>query len=152
MPGATLTYVVSEIERLMQRIGEPTPLQRAIGITLVASTKRRFTESRAPDGSTWRPLSPYTIRRRRRGRGRRRSAKPLLDTGRLRNSITYRVAGEVLYVGTNVEYAGIHQFGARGAGRHHRVVIPARPFLGISRDDREKIEHIIQDFIRGELL
>ena len=75
----------------------------------------------------------------------------MLDTGRLRNSITYRVAGEVLYVGTNVEYAGIHQFGAR-AGRRRNVVIPARPFLGISRDDREKIEHIIQDFIRGELL
>ena len=34
-----------------------------------------------------------------------------VDTGRLRNSISYKVKGEDCYIGTNVEYAPQQEFG-----------------------------------------
>lgn len=37
-----------------------------------------------------------------------------VDTGRLRNSITYKVKGKEAYIGTNVEYAPYVELGARG--------------------------------------
>lgn len=37
----------------------------------------------------------------------------LVDTGRMRSSINGRVRGNAAYVGTNIEYAAIHEFGGR---------------------------------------
>jgi phage gpG-like protein len=66
-------------------------------------------------------------------------------------------------VGTNAPYAGVHQRGAtirakpgkRLAFRIGRatifarsVTIPARPFLGVSQEDREEIVEIFRDHIR----
>ncbi len=80
-----------------------------------------FRGSKAPDGSPWRPLSRARARNRRRGdRG-----KPLIDTGRLRASVTARpvVTADGFAIGTNLTYARTHQYG-RGA-------IVARPFLPV---------------------
>lgn len=49
------------------------------------------------------------------------NAKPLIDTARLRQSITTRVTKNEIFVGTNVVYAATHQFG--------RGYIVDRPFL-----------------------
>jgi phage gpG-like protein len=57
------------------------------------------------------------------------SAKPLLDTGRLRNSITGVARTEYGVISASTEYAGVHQFGTSRAGRSRRVKIPARPFF-----------------------
>jgi phage gpG-like protein len=61
----------------------------------------------------WKPLAKSTIARRRK-----KSSKPLLDTGRLRRSVTgkggknvYNITKHWLVMGTNVEYARIHQQG-----------------------------------------
>jgi phage gpG-like protein len=37
----------------------------------------------------------------------------LVDTGRLRSSINGQVRGDAAYIGTNVEYAAIHEFGGK---------------------------------------
>ena len=43
---------------------------------------------------------------------RRLEPRPALrDTGRLANSIAFRVAGDSVEVGSNVEYAGTHHHG-----------------------------------------
>lgn len=44
-----------------------------------------------------------------------------VDTGRLRNSITFAIAGEHVYIGTNVEYAEAVEYGT--------YKMTARPFL-----------------------
>lgn len=78
-----------------------------------------FRSSTAPSGAAWRPLARARSRNRRRGdRG-----KPLVDTGRLRASVTARpvVTRDSFTIGTNVIYAATHQYG--------RGPIPARPFL-----------------------
>lgn len=152
----------------------PKPMFREIGAALVDSTKLRFKDSTAPSGQAWAPLSALTISRRRGGG---KGAKPLLDTGRLRNSITMLAGNDFVEVGTNVRYAAIHQFGgaidiaARSQqlffrqGKNgqvgnrfvkkkrsnfaqwatigaYQINIPARPFLGLSAEDRQEILEI----------
>lgn len=52
------------------------------------------------------------------------NTKPLIDTGRLRRSITTRVKPMAIEYGTNVVYAATQQFGT--------TRIPARPFLPVT--------------------
>ncbi len=89
---------------ILQRAGNWGPLLDQIGLYLVSQTLRHF----ALGGPGWKPLKPSTVAHRRKG-----SAVPLRDTGRLMNSIAHKVEGNKVKVGTNVEYASTHQFGAR---------------------------------------
>lgn len=67
-----------------------------------------FDAAKAPDGGAWRALSARTLaRRRKKGKG----AKPLLDTGRLRNSLKITHDASGVYVSTPVVYAAAHNFG-----------------------------------------
>lgn len=70
-----------------------------------------FARSAGPSGA-WAPLK----RARRRG-----GSKPLLDTGRLRASITYQVTADGYVVSAPVVYAAAQNFG--------QGPLPARPFL-----------------------
>jgi phage gpG-like protein len=87
---------------------EERSLLDSIGHALREEASLSFTDSRDPYGKPWKPL-------------KRRKGQPLLDTGLLRNSLAYRVNGLVLELGTNVDYAGPHQYGTKH--------IPARPFF-----------------------
>lgn len=49
-------------------------------------------------------------------------------------------------VGTNRAYARIHQMGGQ-AGRGRQVTIPARPFLGLNKENRQEIGRIVNDHI-----
>lgn len=42
-----------------------------------------------------------------------------VDTGRLRNSISHAEADDTVYVGTNVEYAPVHELGSRKISALH---------------------------------
>jgi phage gpG-like protein len=64
----------------------------------------------------WTPLKPKTIARKSTG------DSPLLETGKLRDSIGHVVEGNVGYVGTNDPIAPYHEYGTSR--------IPPRPFLG----------------------
>lgn len=109
---------------LAARLRDLSPVLRVAGEELRTLSSDSFRRSREPGGAPWRPLAASTIARRRRG-----SSKPLLDTGLLANSITYRATRSGVTLGTSVPYAAPHQLGAQGAGRSRRVRIPARPFL-----------------------
>lgn len=132
---------------------------REIGDYLVAETTFRFEAETAPSGLPW----------KKSGRARAQGGQTLSDSGRLKQSITRRVAGKELLVGTNVRYAAIHQFGGtiraktskglrfrmpwlKGDGdsgwrRVQSVTLPARPFLGVSAGDRDEIALIVQRHI-----
>ena len=47
------------------------------------------------------------------------TADKLVDTGRLRNSISHAVDGEAAYIGTNVEYAPYLELGTKKITAHH---------------------------------
>ena len=80
---------------------------------------------------------------------------PLLDMGLLRGSYTMEIRdnGMTAVVGTDKEYAAIHEFGGR-AGRGHRVPVPerahARPSLHESEEEvkREFAEAVMKTFRR----
>src|SRR5574341_1107956 len=98
--------VTDLLESMEQRVSTLQPVLEVYAQDLKTLVDDSFDQSRAPDGNAWAPLAPSTIARRRRG-----SSKPLVDTGRLRNSITAVALNDTLRVGTNVIYAGIQQFG-----------------------------------------
>ncbi|MCK5772001.1 phage virion morphogenesis protein [Algiphilus sp.] len=159
------------LARIQNDAGNPAPALKQISELVVDSTKQRFQTSRAPDGSQWEPNRPSTLfahlgrfggSYRRDGglsaRGSRRMAgkKPLIGESRaLSTTINYRVAGNVAEIGSPMEYAPVHQFGARkgefGSTRRGAPIpwgdIPARPFLGISESDSAMIRDVLLDFL-----
>ena len=115
-----------------------TPLDRC-GIVLQRSTDLRFASGGGDE--VWASLSPVTEALRRQGPNSNAGNKPLQDTGRLRQSVTWRSAGggaapdgaiyeltpDVLTYGTNVEYASIHQNGGTITVKKAKVLaVPLR--------------------------
>jgi phage virion morphogenesis protein len=130
-----------------------TGLMDLIGAALVASTQQRFEDQRSPAGVPW----------RRSARAASVGGQTLVDSGRLRASITHRPSRDRVEVGTNVLYAATHQFGATIRARTARglrfrigdawrtaraVTIPARPFLGLDQADRDEIAAITTEWLR----
>lgn len=128
------------MSRLAAKLDDLSPVMRAIGEILVEQTDTAFETGTSPGGQRWSPSR----------RASATSGQTLIDTGRLRNSITRRLTPSSVEVGSNVVYAAIHQLGGRTGphvirprrkkalafgGRVFRSVnhpgsnIPARPFL-----------------------
>ena len=150
-----------------RRLSERRLLMDGIGEMLVSSTIQRFEDEEGPDGKAWEPSIRATpsedsrapVRRGKDGRllkgsGKkikgRKGGKTLTDTARLRKSIEHRATGDEVTVGSNVEYARIHQMGGR-AGRGLSVDLPARPYLGVSKQDAEDIREMVGDFLADAL-
>lgn len=125
----------------------------------------------------WPALSKATITNRMFSKKQKSkgAAAILQDTGRLKNSMVYKVEGDSVKIGTNVEYAAVHQFGHKGIRlpdiypkrkkvlswvnpqtgarvfrkmvRAHTVVIPQRAFLLFQDKDIAVIEKIFVEHI-----
>ena len=90
-------------------------------------------EKTAPDGTRWAPWSPRYAATRDPG------DSLLIDSRDLVDSIESRVAGKSFAVWTEIEYAGPLQFGTSR--------MPARPFLGVSRENQEAIESWLETIL-----
>lgn len=108
------------IKALLGRIGSPAPFLKQAGVLLVARTQAAFQKQRRVPGKAWLARSVPNVAgivadlaRGSSVKSRRFDARPaLVDTGQLRNSITFRVAGRTtVEVGTRLPYASIHQTG-----------------------------------------
>lgn len=126
--------VQAALKRLLEAAGDLSGPMDDVGAALAERVRLTFHDGADPWGDPWAPLKPSTIARRRK-----RSGVPLRDTGRLMNSIGHRAGSDFVEIGTNVEYAATHQFGAR-KGRYGKTRrgapipwgdVPARPFLPI---------------------
>lgn len=90
--------------RLAAAGADLSPAMRDIAGQLEKETQYRFSESsRGPSGQAWKPSA----------RALKTGGKTLRDTGRLLNSITSESDATSARVGTNVDYAAIHQFGGK---------------------------------------
>ena len=160
MAGALLRVNASDLPKaeaiigqLLERGSDLSPLMSRIGQYGESSTIQRFDDETAPDGSKW----PQSIRARVEG------GKTLTDSARLKMSITHRSDSSSAEWGTNVIYAAVHQSGAtirpvsakalsfRLPGNLRfvsvkEVVIPARPFIGLSAEDEEEIVALGEDY------
>ena len=169
------------------------PFKR-VRLLLIAAAKTNFDQGQGPDGAFWAPL------RWPRPRG---GNKPLRDRGLLMASLTGMGQGHVekltdtsLEIGSNLEYASLHQYGGTvvprpprrylaipltveaqrvGSARAFpgltarigkrggvlkdrsgkvqfiltkRVVVPARPFLGVGLELASKMEDVLADWLQ----
>jgi phage virion morphogenesis protein len=174
---ASIEFEDDDVQRMLQRLlsatGDMSPALRNIGEILVPSTQSRFETKTGPDGAAWERNSPVTTLRKGRD-------NPLFEHGDLSRQIHDALIGDdTLEVGSSLPYAVTHQFGAKMGefGRYSQIGrvrkyglgtfqgsagtqkgfpipwgdIPARPFLGISDDDKASILDEIQAHIEDAL-
>jgi len=135
--------VTKKLQELSSKLNNTIPLLNQLGYTLINQVEENF-ENESFFGKPW------TISKRAKQEG----GKTLQDTGHLAGSIDFEVKGNELIVGTNVEYAAIHQFGGK-AGRAKKTIIEARPFLPIDPDTKElpkESEEEISETIKAYLI
>jgi phage virion morphogenesis protein len=155
------------IARLVDKADKPAAAFKNIGEYLVRTTRRRFDDETDPTGRKWRLLHAATLKRKR-------IQKILTESSGLKDSVIYSASARGVRVGTNKVYAAAHQFGFKGTitVKAHKSLrttvfkrrlpfpvwaevrahpmnqnIPARPFLGISLEDRAEILAITGDFL-----
>lgn len=133
---------IAALEGLVRQARDLEPAMDDIGRMLRMSARQRIEAAEGPDGTPWPELSAAT--KRRRGR----DAQPLQDKRHLYKSLTWRAGPSEVAVGSNRRYARIQQLGGQ-AGRGLKVSIPARPYLGVSADDRGEIANILFDHLGG---
>lgn len=148
--------VDQELLNRLHELSEPDirAAMTAAGEAIRTSTLERFEREKDPDGRPWKK----SIRAQRDG------GKTLTISRDLANSIHVESSAKGVEVGTNKEYAAVHQFGAtiraKGDGllkfmigdqwiSKKEVKIPARPYMGITEDDMQEITHIIEDAVTG---
>lgn len=144
--------VVAKLMELARFDG--TELMSAIGAMGESQTRRRIeSEKTAPDGTPWAP--------------NRNGSSILLETGQhLLGSVAWVSSADETEWGASWQYAHVHQDGAvikpttaRNlafmAGGHlvlaKQVTIPARPFVGLSADNRTEILDLVTDVFGGLL-
>lgn len=149
--------ITAALERLSGLLTNLTPVMQDIGDLMVRSTKQRFTEGVSPEGTAWLPKSPTTLAAYQ-ARGDRMDFRPLFGpSGRLSSEIFYETGpgGASVEIGSNLIYAAVMQFGA-GQGAFGTTSrggpipwgpIPARPFLGVSEEDRVNILATIEEWL-----
>lgn len=125
------TQAVSALQKIASQLEQPRKLYGVLGETLKKIHTNRFKAEKAPDGNKWQPLSTRTLERKRQ---RGKSTKILRQDGYLADTTAYNVKADKVEFGSARKYARLHQFGGK-AGRAKKVAIPARPWLGVSRQE-----------------
>lgn len=148
MAGARFdgTAAIEHLSGLVDAINDPSPLLAELGEYGLRSTRARFKTQTAPDGTAWAALQPWYQKEKRRNKNR-----ILTLNGYLRGQMTWQLVGDrTVEIGSNLPYAAVHQFGATIKPRAAKVLIfrghaaksvtiPARPYLGLSDEDRREI-------------
>lgn len=107
------------LTRLVSKLRDTTPIMHSLSEIMVDASQRAFINNVDPaTGAAWAPLSKSRQRQRQKN-GRSPTSNLLQDTQQLVNSITgnsgnsiHEVGPNFARVGTNLEYAAAHQFGA----------------------------------------
>lgn len=135
---------LAALTRLAAGMEDMTEPMNDIGEFLVVSTKRRFGQGTAPDGSPWAANSPVTL-------ARKTDTRPLFGTsGQLNQQIFHEAGPKQVEVGSNRVQAAMMQFGGtKAAFPHLWGDIPARPIIGLSDEDETAILDIVTEWLDG---
>ena len=118
------------------------PLMKNIAGILAYSTEENFANEGRPD--KWLDLSEKTKKQRKKSG--HWPGQILQVSGQLASSISTYYDDESAIIGSNLDYAAIHQLGGQ-AGKNKSVSIPARPYLKLSDDDFVEILDISTSFL-----
>lgn len=115
-------------ERL-QRLGNGEIVRRGrsrLAAVALAETQQGFIESRAPDGTHWKPSNGF-------------GGQTMEDTRRLRNSFSARPTASGFELGSNVKYAAQRQYGGTiraKNGKYLRFKVPVSVKIASNRGGR----------------
>jgi len=146
MAGLNITVEVTErgailaLNRLLESGLRPRPALIQIGERLIESHERRFVEQKDPQGQPWKPLSREYLESKRKRQSRGPDLILVLNRY-LASTFRYAAGEDELLFGTDRQYAAVQHFGNPARN------IPARPFLGISREDETVIGGVVEDFL-----
>jgi phage virion morphogenesis protein len=156
MSTLTLRLNLTGVDGVEAALAALAPLKSGVLLEALARLIRESVRERllaggpAPDGTAW--------------QANRAGRTPILHrTGALARSIDYLVHGSSIVVGSSLIYAAIHQFGGvirpkSGAALVFRagnetifarqVTMPARPYIGLSAEDRSEIILATAQYLR----
>ena len=132
-------FLPSDWERMHHNVGEH----------LLGSVADRFRDQKDPKGQDWTPLSAATLKRRKRLKIK--GTRILHQRGFLEMSPAFKATPTSVQVGSNLIYAALQQFGGTVIIKGRKIVVPARPFLGLSNADHEEISAIVGDRLNARL-
>ena len=131
----SLQQLINELDFTIRQCKNISPILSEVSMQLENTTQESFEKETSPFGDKWTPLSKQTLKHKK-------GSKILTESSILQNSINSRAKlqqtktstqGSVS-IGTNLEYAPLHQFGGK-AGRGLKVNIPERPFLPVKDNE-----------------
>ncbi|PWE52153.1 phage morphogenesis protein [Metarhizobium album] len=153
MSGISIVVDSSEFGDVFRKLRplldfEAEELMSAIGALGESQTRRRIEEEKtSPDGAAWKPNNAGT--------------SILVDSGQhLLYSIAWRADASEAEWGSTWEYAHVHQDGMTIIPKNAKalvfemggktiraksVTIPARPFVGLSAENRQEIVDLVTD-------
>lgn len=117
------------------------PLMKNIAGIMADAVEENFEQEGRPD--KWHELAESTIKKRKKTK--HWPGKILQVEGQLATSVTTKYDNENAIIGSNLEYATIHQLGGN-AGKNKKTKIPARPYLKLEEKDLNKILDVAVDY------
>jgi len=130
------------LDKLFEKTSDLRPLMKNIAGVMADSVEENFKQGGRPE--KWEKLKEVTINQRtKKGYW---PGKILQMRGELAASITTAYDESSAIIGTNKEYAAIHQFGGK-AGRGKKVEIPARPYLNLGEKELNSILKTALDYL-----
>ena len=136
--------IESRLLDLAKRSENLRPLMKNIAGVFAYSTEENFKNEGRPD--KWTELSESTIKQRTKNK--QWPGMILQISGQLASSVNTYYDNDSAVIGSNLEYAAIHQLGGQ-AGRNKSVEIPARPYLQLTPEDFEEILSMTENFLGG---
>ena len=119
------------------------PLMKNIAGIFASATEENFKNEGRPD--KWTELSEAT--KKQRTKQKKWPGQILQVSGQLASSISTQYDDDSAIIGSNLDYAAIHQLGGQ-AGKNKKVEIPARPYLKLTDDDFNEILDATKNFLK----
>lgn len=140
--------LVISLSQIISQLRHPKRLYGVLGETMLQIHRERFDSQVDPDGHAWTPLSPITIALKQK---KGFNLNILKQRGYLSEQLAFNYDDEKLEFGSPKIYSRIHQFGGK-TGKNHKITIPARPWLGLSQDDKKFLEQKARKHLQQQLL
>ena len=128
---------------LAQKSENLRPLMKNIAGIFASATEENFKNEGRPD--KWTELSEAT--KKQRIKQKKWPGQILQVSGQLASSISTQYDDESAVIGSNLDYAAIHQLGGQ-AGKNKKVEIPARPYLKLTDDDFNEILDATEQYLK----
>ena len=134
--------VNEKLLEIAQKSENLRPLMKNIAGVFAYSTEENFKEEGRPD--KWTDLAETT--KKQRTKTGHYPGQILQVSGQLASSISTYYDNDSAVIGSNLDYAAIHQLGGQ-AGKKRSVTIPARSYLQLTEDNFDEILLKINNFL-----